>query len=126
MTPVRLVLDHAGLVVSDLAKSRAFYEAALRPLGFTLLYFTDTRASFGLEHADDFGITAGSPVTHNAHIAFVALNEEAVRGFYAAALSVGGRDNGAPGLHLEYHPTYFGAFVFDPDGNNIEAVFHGR
>ena len=79
-----------------------------------------------MKGADDFGITEGNPVTHNAHIAFVAHNEEAVRAFYAAAIAAGGRDNGAPGLHLEYHPTYFAAFVFDPDGNNIEAVFHGR
>jgi catechol 2,3-dioxygenase-like lactoylglutathione lyase family enzyme len=126
MPSARLVLDHAGLVVSDFAASCAFYEAALSPLGFALLNQSEKRASFGLKGADDFGITEGFPVTHNAHIAFVAQNEDAVRAFYASALSAGGRDNGAPGLHLEYHPSYFAAFVFDPDGNNIEAVFHGR
>ena len=79
-----------------------------------------------MKGVDDFGITEGEPVTHNAHIAFVARDEDAVRAFYASALSAGGRDNEAPGLHLECHPTYFAAFVFDPDGNNIEADFHGR
>ena len=126
MPSTRLVLDHAGLVVSDFVASCAFYEAALRPLGFILLNPSEKRASFGLKGADDFGITEGLPVTHNAHIAFVAHSEDAVRAFYASALSAGGQDNGAPGLHPEYHPSYFAAFVFDPDGNNIEAVFHGR
>ena len=123
--PPRLV-DHAGIVVSDLAASRAFYEAALRPLGMSLLYEKDGHLAFGLPKVDDFGVKQGEPVTHNAHIAFVAADAASVNAFHAAALAAGGRDNGAPGFHREYHPAYYAAFVLDPDGNNIEAVFHGR
>jgi catechol 2,3-dioxygenase-like lactoylglutathione lyase family enzyme len=86
----------------------------------------DNRAAgFGYEGRDDFWIDEGRPVGR-AHIAFAAQNAEQVDGFHAAALAAGGRDNGAPGLRPQYHATYYAAYILDPNGNNIEAVFHGE
>jgi catechol 2,3-dioxygenase-like lactoylglutathione lyase family enzyme len=120
------ILDHVALSVSDLSVSRAFYEAALAPLGYKLLWQSAQSLAFGVPGSDDFGLNLGARAAHHAHVAFIALDQAAVRAFYAAALAAGGRDNGAPGFHREYHPTYYAAFVLDPDDNNIEAVFHGR
>jgi catechol 2,3-dioxygenase-like lactoylglutathione lyase family enzyme len=120
------ILDHVALSVSDLSVSRAFYEAALAPLGYRLLWQSSQSLAFGVSGSDDFGLNLGERATQHAHVAFIALDQAAVRAFYAAALAAGGRDNGAPGFHLEYHPTYYAAFVLDPDDNNVEAVFHGR
>ena len=126
MTIRRVVVDHVDLLVRDLAASRHFYEAALAPLGFGLVDERADGASFGVEGADDFGINQNAEPTTRAHVAFVALGREAVDAFYAAALAAGGREKSAPALRPEYHPSYYAAFVWDPDGNNIEAVHHGR
>jgi catechol 2,3-dioxygenase-like lactoylglutathione lyase family enzyme len=119
------VLDHVVLLVGDMAASRRFYLAALAPLGFRLLYEDDACAGFGTEGHDDFGICLDQPTTR-AHVAFVSPDRAAVDAFHAAALRAGGHDNGAPRVRPEYHPGYYGAFVLDPDGNNIEAVHHTR
>ncbi len=127
MRPV--VVDHVSLRVRDLEVSRRFYEAALAPLGFGVLYSDEGGYSFGLEaremSADDFWILEGGTPSARVHVAFAAKDQASVDAFHEAALEAGGRDNGAPGLRPEYHAGYYGAFVLDPDGNNIEAVHHG-
>lgn len=123
------MLDHAGLEVSDLERSHAFYEAALAPLGIrTVLEF---EGMFGLGTETESGrqpffwlAARGRPPVSGVHLAFTAGTTEEVDAFHAAALAAGGTDNGAPGLRTNYHPHYYGAFVLDPDGNNIEAVCH--
>ena len=124
----RVVIDHVSVGVSDLARSREFYRRALTPLGFAELGSWREGASevvFGLEEADDFAISSAYAVG-GAHVAFAADRREQVDAFYASALEAGGRDNGRPGLRPEYSEGYYGAFVLDPDGHNIEAVHHGR
>lgn len=115
------LVDHVHLVVTDLERSRRFYAAVLDVLGIPI------QAGDGYVSADELFISeppgAWSKPSH-VHLAFQARDEEMVRRFYAAALAAGGADNGAPGERA-YHPGYYGAFVLDPDGNNIEAVFHG-
>ena len=118
------MIDHLGLPVSDLAKSRAFYEAALLPLGFRLLFeHPISGLGFGRAPMPSFFIRKGQPVT-GLHLAFSAPDREAVDAFHRAALAAGGRDNGAPRPRPEYHRGYYGAFVLDPDGHNVEAVCH--
>ncbi len=124
-----MVIDHVSVGVSDLARSRDFYARALTPLGFAELgpWREGAReVSFGLEEADDFAISTAYPAPGAVHVAFAADRREQVDAFYAAALAAGGRDNGPPGLRPEYSDEYYGAFVLDPDGHNIEAVHHGR
>jgi catechol 2,3-dioxygenase-like lactoylglutathione lyase family enzyme len=113
------LLDHLHLRVSDLAASRQFYEAVTKVLGvpFTL----DTESAFAI---DELFVSADGEPTARVHIAFQAEDEEAVRRFYDAGLEAGGRDNGRPGPR-DYHPGYYAAYLFDPDGNNVEAVYHG-
>jgi catechol 2,3-dioxygenase-like lactoylglutathione lyase family enzyme len=121
------VLDHVGIEVGDFGKSRAFYEMALAPLGLSVLMEpTPTMAGFGgTDGKPWFWVNGrGRPVVHGAHLAFKAINRDAVDTFHAAALVAGGTDNGAPGPRPIYHPGYYGAFVLDPDGNNVEAVCH--
>ena len=121
------VLDHVGITVSDLAASRRFYAGALAPLGFTELHTDDAgNIGFGAPRYDDFWIGAAGedPVTRGLHLAFRAADTAAVDAFHAAALAAGGVDRAAPRVRTEYGPGYYGAFVSDPDGNNIEAVFH--
>ncbi len=124
------MLDHVGFEVSDLAVSKAFYEAALEPLGIRLLMeFNGHGAGFGkeTEHGPKpfFWITErGRLPVSGAHVAFGVLSTEEVDTFHAAALAAGGTDNGAPGPRPNYHPGYYGAFVLDPDTNNVEAVCH--
>lgn len=124
------MLDHVGIEVGDYERSKSFYEAALAPLGVKLLMeFGSAAAGFGeeTEHGPKpyFWVYArGRPVVTGAHIAFGARDRGAVDAFHAAALSAGAEDNGAPGPRPIYHPTYYGAFVLDPDGNNVEAVCH--
>jgi catechol 2,3-dioxygenase-like lactoylglutathione lyase family enzyme len=120
-------IDHIGIVVTDFARSRAFYEKALAPLGIkVLMAFThDSQfAGFGSDRPffwiGDQGKRAGA-----THVAFAAPTRAEVDAFHAAALAAGGTDNGAPGLRPHYHADYYGAFVLDPDGHNIEAVNHG-
>jgi catechol 2,3-dioxygenase-like lactoylglutathione lyase family enzyme len=117
------MFDHIQLKVKDLESSKRFYTAALAPLGFTLDYDDDGLVGFGPKGSPALWLRegeAGGPL----HIAFVAQNRTAVRAFYTAALPAGGRDNGGPGLRSQYHANYYGGFVKDPDGNNIEAVCH--
>ncbi len=116
------LLDHVKISARDLSASKAFYEQALMPLDYTLVVAFETAAGFGVGGKPDFWIHGGDP-GDSVHIAFRANNRAAVDGFYAAAVAAGGQDNGGPGLR-PYHPSYYGAFVLDPDGHNIEAVCH--
>jgi catechol 2,3-dioxygenase-like lactoylglutathione lyase family enzyme len=128
------VIDHVGLRVTDLQASRQMYEAALGELGFAVLgegtFEDDAYVLFGRGESDDFALhgVGSKPghdrVTRGAHVAFRAGDAEAVDCWHAAAVRHGGRDNGPPGLRPEYSGTYYAAFVLDPDGNNVEAVFH--
>jgi catechol 2,3-dioxygenase-like lactoylglutathione lyase family enzyme len=119
-----VVVDHVSIRVRDLEASRRFYEAALAPLGFGVVSASEGGTAFGLEGADDFWILEGAEPSKGVHVAFAAPDRAAVDAFYRAALEAGGRDNGSPGLRPEYHAGYYGAFVLDPDGNNVEAVRH--
>jgi catechol 2,3-dioxygenase-like lactoylglutathione lyase family enzyme len=120
------VLDHVNLNVSDYERSRDFYARALEPLGHSLLMEPAPGfGGFGSDGKPAFWITdQREPVTTNVHIAFEAPDRATVDAFHAAALAAGGTDNGEPGVRELYHPQYYGAFVLDPDGNNIEAVCH--
>lgn len=124
------MLDHVGFPVSDYARSKAFYEKALAPFGYILV--TEVRqtehdapaAGFGPNGKPDFWIGGEGGLNRPMHIAIAAKDRASVDAFYRAAIAAGGRDNGAPGLRPHYHPNYYGAFVLDPDGHNIEAVCH--
>ncbi len=125
------MIDHLGFSVSDFARSRAFYAAALAPLGIELIMQVtaeetggDAHAGFGSGGKPFLWIGDGKAASNSVHIALAAQSRAEVRAFYDAALAVGGRDNGPPGLRPHYHPDYYGAFVLDLDGNNIEAVAH--
>ena len=123
------MLDHIGLAVRDLAKSRAFYEAALAPLGITVLQVIDQNEAGGtavmMGDSEPFFVFADNEQPgEGTHVAFRAASRAQVDGFYAAAMAAGGKDNGAPGIRAQYHPNYYAAFVFDPDGINVEAVCH--
>ena len=118
------MLDHVTLNVADYARSKAFYERALAPLGFGVVTEDGEACGFGVLHGDDFWIASG-PVSGPAHVAFAGVDNDAVATFHTAALAAGGRDNGAPG-ERDYHPGYYAAYVLDPDGNNVEAVCHNR
>jgi catechol 2,3-dioxygenase-like lactoylglutathione lyase family enzyme len=117
------MVDHLGIGVRDLAASRAFYEAALAPLGFGVVMEGEQYAAFGPPARPIFFLNAREP-SRGAHIAFQASDRERVDAFHAAGVHAGGHDNGHPGLRPEYHPHYYGAYVLDPDGNNAEAVCH--
>ena len=124
----RVVIDHISVGVTDLARSREFYRRALAPLGMQELgpaWSEDSReVAFGPPGLDDFAISLEYPAGAPVHVAFAADSEDEVRAFHAAALEAGGRDNGGPG-ERPYHPGYYSAYALDPDGNNVEAVFHG-
>lgn len=121
------ILDHVGLKVSDFDRSFALYREALATLGIDVLadmsFGRDRVAGFGKEHPT-FWISNGADARGETHVAFTAASQAEVEAFYSVALSMGARDNGAPGLRAQYHSHYFGAYVLDPDGNNIEAVCH--
>ena len=119
------MIDHISLRVSDFQKSRAFYEQALAPLGYTLVFSNDQEQYAGFAGPDRERIWIGhrEGASHGyAHIAILAKDRATVRKFYEAAMKAGGRDNGGAGPRPQYNPTYYGAFVLDPDGHNIEAV----
>ncbi len=119
------MLDHVGFPVADFGRSKRFYEEALSPLRYELLMEPAISvAGFGRAGKPDFWITQGV-VGSVVHVALISPDRATVDAFHTAAVAAGGRDNGRPGLRPEYHPTYYGAFVLDPDGNNIEAVCHG-
>jgi catechol 2,3-dioxygenase-like lactoylglutathione lyase family enzyme len=118
------VLDHVGVPVSDFEQSKRFYAQALSPLGYELIMEPRPYAAgFGRRGKPDFWIAQGDP-GQAFHIAFAAEDRATVDAFYEEAIAAGGRDNGGPGLRPHYHASYYGAFVLDPDGNNIEAVCH--
>jgi catechol 2,3-dioxygenase-like lactoylglutathione lyase family enzyme len=124
------MIDHTGVIVTDYARSKRFYEQALKPLGYGVMAEFPQGDSGGMvagmgelaSGKPDFWLVSGEPKP--GHIAFRAESRAVVEQFHAAALAAGGRDNGAPGLRAHYHPNYFGAFIRDPDGYNIEAVCH--
>ncbi len=117
------MIDHIGISVSDLGRSVAFYEKALAPLGYTLIMRFDQAAGFGIGGKPDFWIGIGTP-KDRVHVAIAAKGRGAVRAFYDAAIAAGATDNGPPGTRPQYHEHYYGAFVHDLDGHNIEAVCH--
>lgn len=125
----RFMIDHLTIGVSDLGRSRSFYEAILAPLGFDEANVYDVlpdEVEFGPDGAHDFAISTAYPVGAPIHVAFAADTREQVDTFHAAGLAAGGRENGAPGVRAEYSASYYGAFLLDPDGHNIEAVTHGE
>lgn len=120
-------LDHIGLDVSDYAASKAFFEQALAPLGIRCIMEPVPKVGgFGADFPFFWIAERGRGPDSATHVAFTGESRETVDAFHDAAVAAGGRDNGGPGLREIYHPTYYGAFVLDPDGNNIEAVFHGE
>ncbi len=118
------MIDHTGVSASNFAASKAFYAAALAPLGYRIEMELEGAAGFGEPGKPDFWLARGAPQVPPVHVAFRARSRALVDAFYKAAMAAGGRDNGGPGLRPHYHPNYYGAFVLDPDGNNIEAVCH--
>jgi catechol 2,3-dioxygenase-like lactoylglutathione lyase family enzyme len=119
------MIDHVKLFVTDPARSRAFYEQALAPLGYrVMLEPAPGVAGLGATRPD-FWIAPAESAPTRCHLAFRVDSEFEVDAFHAAALAAGGTDNGGPGLRPRYHQNYYGAFVLDPDGNNVEAVYHG-
>lgn len=126
-------LDHITLAVSDYPRSKAFYQKALAPLGMEPLMEFGTACGFGRKPKPDFWIGSGPASYHKpehlkiitpTHIAFAARSRAEVDAFHAAAIAAGAKDFGPPGPRPEYHPNYYGAFVLDPDGHNVEAVIH--
>jgi catechol 2,3-dioxygenase-like lactoylglutathione lyase family enzyme len=118
------MMDHVTIRVSDFEASRAFYTTVLAPLGYELNWEDREKR---LAEWGDFSIAEdGKPLTENVHVAFAADSREQVDAFHRVAVEAGHRDNGAPGERPVYHEGYYGAFVLDPDGNNVEAVFHNR
>jgi catechol 2,3-dioxygenase-like lactoylglutathione lyase family enzyme len=119
------MLDHVTIGVSNLTRARKFYDDALKPLGIERLYAEgQTFSGYGADKKAVFWIGARDAVITGAHVAFTAPDRATVDAFHAAALAAGGRDNGGPGPRPNYHRHYYGAFVLDPDGHNIEAVCH--
>jgi catechol 2,3-dioxygenase-like lactoylglutathione lyase family enzyme len=126
------MIDHIGFPVSDIKRSIAFYKQALTPLGITLIAEVTPEmtgneghhAGFGSDKKAFFWISTGKALKGRMHVAFSAKDRTAVAAFYDAAIKAGGQDNGLPGPRPHYHENYFGAFVLDPDGHNIEAVCH--
>lgn len=125
------MIDHTGVVVSDFARSKAFYSKALSAIGYEPLMELPASvtghadvAGFGEPPKPDFWISGGTPNRPPVHVAFGVASRALVDAFYQAAITAGGRDNGPPGLRPHYHENYYGAFVLDPDGHNIEAVCH--
>ena len=118
-------IDHMWIRVRDVDDTRAFYETLSDYTGYPLFIVDDYRVHFG-HPGDHFAIVQGSPLTHNLHLAFAADSDEKVDAFHAAALDAGYRDNGEPGERPHYHDGYYGAFVLDPAGINVELVNHRR
>ncbi|MFK7824501.1 MAG: VOC family protein [Oligoflexales bacterium] len=125
------MIDHTGLKVSNPTASRKFYEEALAPLGYKMMMEIPKEhvdgmvvLGYGVPPKPDFWVAEGAPNSPRLHVAFRASSHKEVDGFYKAALAAGGKDNGAPGPRPHYHENYYGAFVLDPDGHNIEAVCH--
>jgi catechol 2,3-dioxygenase-like lactoylglutathione lyase family enzyme len=124
VTDRHVVVDHVLFVVADFAASRRLYTAALTPLGMEEMNEEPTCISYGRHDFDDFSICEGSPVTTAAHVAFDADDRDQVDAFFDAALAAGASARGEPGVWIQYSERYYGAFVNDLHGNNVEAVFH--
>lgn len=128
------MLDHTGINVANMVRSKAFYDAALAPLGYKILRDFGVAAGLGvsegfgqcLDPGGDFWISEGDPEKSRIHIAFAAETHAVVDAFHRAAIEAGGADNGAPGFRPKYHASYYAAFILDPDGYNIEVVCHGE
>jgi len=124
------MIDHTGIGVSSFETSKAFYDKAMAPLGASLIMLVPTEFTGGVKvggygrDRPSFWLQESKKPQNHQHIAFTARSRAEVDAFYEAAIAAGGKDNGGPGLRPHYHPNYYGAFVFDPDGNNIEAVCH--
>jgi catechol 2,3-dioxygenase-like lactoylglutathione lyase family enzyme len=125
------MLDHIGLKVTDINRSKAFYDKALAPLGVSVVMDVSEAETgetpylgYGEGQKPYFWINEQPRATELLHVAFAAPSRSKVDAFYQAAMAAGGRDNGPPGIRAHYHPNYYGAFVIDPDGHNIEAVCH--
>jgi catechol 2,3-dioxygenase-like lactoylglutathione lyase family enzyme len=116
-------IDHTAMSVTDLERSKAFYSDALNPLGYSLMFEADDFLGFGDGQMPSLGVARREPAG-GGHVALAASDRSTVDAFYEAAMAAGGTDNGRPGLREHYHPTYYAAYVRDPDGNNIEAVCH--
>ena len=117
------MIDHLNIGVADVAASRRFYERALATLGYAVLMESPHGVGFGKDGRPDFWVS-GRPSSAPLHVAFASPDRAGVDAFHREAVLAGGRDNGPPGLRPRYHPSYYGAFVLDPDGNNVEAVSH--
>lgn len=124
------MIDHTGINVEDFDRAKAFYDAAMAPLGASLLYMVPEQFTGGIKvggygrERPQFWLHEKRPAGEGRHYAFTARNRAEVDAFHAAAIAAGGKDNGQPGPRPHYHANYYGAFVFDLDGNNIEAVCH--
>lgn len=124
------MLDHVGILVADWTRAKRFYDAAFAPMGITMLAEVPVAHTGGVKVGGygrtkpDFWLTESRDVGPGRHYAFSAGSRAQVDAFYAAAIASGGQDNGAPGLRPQYHEHYYGAFLIDPDGNNVEAVCH--
>jgi catechol 2,3-dioxygenase-like lactoylglutathione lyase family enzyme len=118
------MIDHFTLKVADYARSKAFYQRALKPLGYELAMEFGTSAGFGVKGKPDLWISQDPENVRPLHFALSARDRRTVDAFHAAAVTAGAADNGKPGIRKDYHPTYYAAFVLDPDGHNVEAVCH--
>jgi catechol 2,3-dioxygenase-like lactoylglutathione lyase family enzyme len=118
------MIDHIGIAVSDLARSKAFYVAALAPIGYSVLMEFPDAVGLGTNGKPDLWLAHGGATKPPIHLALVAERRAQIDAFHAAAVAAGGTDNGGPGLRPHYHPNYYAAFVLDPDGNNLEIVKH--
>ena len=126
------MIDHIGITVSNIQVSKQFFTKALEPIGYSVVMEVSAEqtghiaaAGFGVPPKPDFWIAGGTANVPPVHVAFRVSSRALVMAFHEAAIAAGGRDNGAPGLRPHYHSNYYGAFVLDPDGHNIEAVCHG-
>lgn len=117
------MIDHVSLRVQDFERALAFYRAALEPIGYQVVMEFSGAAGLGAGGKPDFWIMQSEPPINATHVAF-SSERALVDAFHAAAIAAGGSDNGAPGLRPDYHPHYYGAFIFDPEGNNVEVVSH--
>jgi catechol 2,3-dioxygenase-like lactoylglutathione lyase family enzyme len=126
-----MMIDHTGIQVSNPTRSKLFYDAALAPIGYQMLIEVPREYTqgaivlgYGVKPKADFWVSEGTPNEPRLHVAFVAENRDQVDQFYEKAIAAGGKDHGAPGLRPHYHADYYGAFVLDPDGHNVEVVCH--